>query len=380
MKKKILYIGGFKLPDGNAAAQRVIGNAKALEKLGYEVVFMGVSETKLRSPFESFGFKSYEIKYPTNTLEWIHYISSIKEVSKIVEKESPDILILYNYPSIQTLRLMRICKANNIRIYGDITEWYQTSGYSLNSVAKRIDTFLRMRMINFYLSGLIVISEYLANYYSKSFSSLVNVPPLINKDLDVWKISSIKSKSCINFVYAGSPGLGGKDELSLVVKFFNLAKLKSELPLKLKIIGITKEQYSEVFGQKVQDLESVYFLGRLQHIETLKIIKDSHFSVFFRKPTLVNNAGFPTKFVEAISLGTPVITNSTSDIRRYFNKYPNKLGFLIDNIYDEDKTIECFLTAINSVKDKTYFDKADFCKNSNIFSYENFPQIFEQIF
>ena len=40
MKKTVLYIGGFQLPDKNAAALRVLGNAKILTELGYRVVFL----------------------------------------------------------------------------------------------------------------------------------------------------------------------------------------------------------------------------------------------------------------------------------------------------------------------------------------------------
>lgn len=42
--KKILYIGGFELPDKNAAAHRVLAIAKGLRDSGNEVVFMGVSK------------------------------------------------------------------------------------------------------------------------------------------------------------------------------------------------------------------------------------------------------------------------------------------------------------------------------------------------
>ena len=47
-------------------------------------------------------------------------------------------------------------------------------------------------------------------------------------------------------------------------------------------------------------------------------------------------AGFPTKFVESISCGVPVIMNDTSDIRQYLSDGKN--GILIelssDNIAD----------------------------------------------
>ena len=36
----VLYIGGFDLPDKNAAAHRVLNNGKVLRELGYEVVFV----------------------------------------------------------------------------------------------------------------------------------------------------------------------------------------------------------------------------------------------------------------------------------------------------------------------------------------------------
>lgn len=42
-KKVIIYIGGFELPDKNAAANRVMNNAKIMRDIGYHVVLVGVS-------------------------------------------------------------------------------------------------------------------------------------------------------------------------------------------------------------------------------------------------------------------------------------------------------------------------------------------------
>ena len=42
MNKKILYVGGFELPDKNAAAHRVLGNAKAFRDLGNDVAFISI--------------------------------------------------------------------------------------------------------------------------------------------------------------------------------------------------------------------------------------------------------------------------------------------------------------------------------------------------
>ena len=40
MNDEIIYIGGFELPDKNAAAHRVLGNAKILRELGYKVILI----------------------------------------------------------------------------------------------------------------------------------------------------------------------------------------------------------------------------------------------------------------------------------------------------------------------------------------------------
>ena len=42
-KGKVLYIGGFELPDKNAAAQRVLSVGKALREIGYKVFYLGIT-------------------------------------------------------------------------------------------------------------------------------------------------------------------------------------------------------------------------------------------------------------------------------------------------------------------------------------------------
>ena len=61
---KIIYIGGFELPDRNAAAQRVLGIAKGLKYIGYEVRFINALKGYQVNPQnkEYYGFSTYEFK------------------------------------------------------------------------------------------------------------------------------------------------------------------------------------------------------------------------------------------------------------------------------------------------------------------------------
>lgn len=45
-KGTILYVGGFELPDKNAAAHRVLSNAKIFRELGYNVFFAELTVKK----------------------------------------------------------------------------------------------------------------------------------------------------------------------------------------------------------------------------------------------------------------------------------------------------------------------------------------------
>ena len=72
-------MGGFELPDKNAAAQRVLGNAKAIRDIGVNVVLVGVSndissDAVLSTQKDIQGFDCYEVPYPKGTRSWVDYL------------------------------------------------------------------------------------------------------------------------------------------------------------------------------------------------------------------------------------------------------------------------------------------------------------------
>src|SRR5690606_16340718 len=100
-KGTIVYIGGFELPDKNAAANRVVANDKALRELGYEVTLVGLTkenkENQKHYYFEK--FKCYDLPYPSSFINWVKYLFNIKEELKIIKAEVPVKVIFYNYPA-----------------------------------------------------------------------------------------------------------------------------------------------------------------------------------------------------------------------------------------------------------------------------------------
>ncbi|CAI3260015.1 glycosyltransferase [Enterococcus cecorum] len=338
----ILYIGGFELPDKNAAAHRVLSNAKIFRELGKKVVFIGIDKNMSREldVLDTYrdvqGFDAYAVPYPNGSKSWVKHLTDISDYIKVCEKlGNVESVILYNFQAIAMRRLMSYCKKNGIKCCADITEWRSAKGEDfVYRVLKDSDTWYRMHILHKKLDGLIVISRYLEEYY-QSCKNVVYIPVLVDCSESKWKNSYNKSTDMLKLVYAGNPGR--KDRLDKLIKA--LVKIKRNYVL--DVIGMTTEQYLEYYPEDTQllnDCSWIIFHGRLSHLETLEYVKKANYSCFLREDDRVSKAGFPTKFVEAITSGTPVLTNKTSNICDYVNK--NKNGVLVENI-DESEVDVC---------------------------------------
>lgn len=367
---KILYIGGFELPDKNAAAQRVIGISNALYDLNNEIYLIGLTKSvDLKSGIINNKFKYEELYYPKG-INWIKYLTGFNGIINKIKSIKPDIVILYNYPSLAMNRIITYCKSNNIKLIGDTTEWYEGSGIFIKKYIKNQDVNLRMKKLNFKLDGHIVISRYLKNYYNST--NVIEIPPLFDIKDDKFKIDFEKYDTLdnkINLIYSGSPGNGDKDRLDKIIK--EVSRFDN---LFLNIIGITKKQYGDIFLDS-KEYKNVKFHGRIKHIAALNMIKYSDFTIFLRENNLTNTAGFPTKFAESISIGTPVITNSSSNLKEYFCY---NIGYEIKGTDSSD--IEDVLSIISNLSKIEILELKKHCYNVKLFDYENHKDEFRSLF
>ncbi len=319
-EKKILYIGGFEMPDKNAAAQRVLSIGKALKKGGNTVIFYGITKNEdYQGKVDDFDY--YACSYPTSKYEWVKY--SIGEgVVDIIKRFVPDVVITYNYPAIAQQRVLRYCHKHGIRVIGDITEWYEPA-----DIIKTIDTWLRMHWSNKNLDGLIPISSYLYNYYKGM--NQIEIPPLVDLNNPKWSLGKKpverkESDSTIRLIYAGSNGVA-IDRLDYIIKGIESCEINN---ISLDVIGMTEQDYYRIYKSMINKSTHVCFHGRISHDEVIRYLHTSDFQIFFRDNRRVCNAGFPTKFAESFSAGLPVITNRVSNISDYIENGRN--SFMIE--------------------------------------------------
>lgn len=337
--KKIIYLGGFCMPDRNAAAQRVLGIAKILSVCGYEISFYGLTHSydPLTDVGNIEGFNFINFPYPDRFDKWIRYLSGRDNLFKALKKENPDMVILYNHPAFAIEHILRYCHPKGIKVIADVTEWYEPYGNILFKIIKGYDSRRRMYKSHLKLDGIICISSFLSSFYKNLGLKIVEIPPLVDCNERKWKISNTEyiyshdSIESINVIYAGSPD-ANKDRLDIILKSMDKVWPAFNNKIKFDIIGITEEQYRHQWNdQKFRDY--VYFHGRKTHNEVIKFLLKADYQIFIRPDTIANRAGFPTKFVETLTSKTIPITNLSSNLSMYLHDKEN--GFIIDSLNTE---------------------------------------------
>lgn len=380
-KGTIIYVGGFELPDKNAAAHRVFANSKLLSRIGFNVVLVGINKdmvddglgAKKRIVDE---FEVWERQYPKSSFSWLDYFLNPKSVINIIRSyENVKTVICYNYQAIPMEIIRKYCKKNNINIISDTTEWY--GGYNGNiflKVIKAIDTNLRMRFINKRVDALILVSEYLKKYYENKVS--VVIPTLIYKKDNLKPRYNLATTKIIS--YAGLPfNLGkklndrslAKDRLDIAIDLLYRV-MKKDVPFIFNIYGLTKDEYLQVLPDDkdiVEEMENcLFFYGRLSSNQIQEVVSQSDFTILIRDDNLTTKAGFPTKFTESINLNVPVITTNTSDLSQYLVEGKN--GYFI-NLRNPHSDLDKLCDILSQDSSKLRKMK-DYCYQTKIFSVE----------
>lgn len=391
--KKVLYIGNFSFPYGNASGARVLGNGLLFRELGYEVTFVGVSnklknKESLNSTRSTFrGFEYYNFPYPQSFTEWLAFNSKFHQFEELFRSLKYDIVVCYGSPclSLFNYKLSRWCDSNGIHFLIDCVDMIpSTSGSIIHRVVKSLDEYYQKKVLPRNAAGLIVISSYLSNFYSDRGNKTVIIPPLI----DLGKYESIiyqRSKDdVLRLIYVGFPfATDGrrvprdsfKDRLDIAIEALGGENLPRFI---FNIYGISKEQYLKVIPEHGPLLvvldEKVKFWGSVDNEKVINEIANSDFTLLLRDVNEMTSAGFPTKVVESISCGTPVITTQTSDLKEYIVN--NRTGFFVD--INNLETLQRQLKDIFEIGSSDKLVLKEYCKDSKLFSYSKFRSRFSK--
>lgn len=324
MKNKVLLVGGYKLPQGNASTVRAIGNARLLSCLGYDPIIVGkMTEKNDQHWCEYEGINCFDIECSND--RYGYGIGFLSILERTIPASEIYAIIAYNFPAKALELLRKHCKKNGIAMVSDATEWYAfevVNYHILSAIRRKIQTEYRMRVINKRIGNIICSTNYIANYYSGC--NTVIIPMIDDQSFTEEKRTYSDTIGRVKrFIYAGSPGHKfRKDKIDVIIKLFS--RLKEEgFPFRLDIFGISEEQYASAFEYEfVGDEEHVImFHGRVPRNEIERALEETDYCVLYRPNNKVCKVGFSTKCMEAMAHGVPMIANDINgDFRRYFTK------------------------------------------------------------
>lgn len=355
MKKKILYIGRFGFPE-DAAGIRVFRIAKLMKRKGYDVSFLRLSVPQREPEHDVIsGFQYTQLRRSSSrVVNWLDLLTgcfTICRVKSFVQKNNPDVIVLYNDCGFLTRYMLKYCRKRNILLGADVTEWYeQNHGTFADQYYAKIADY-RMRKLDRKLDFVIPISPYLADYYQNQGPAVFEIPPLMDSvSFKHGKRYQYPDGSRLNLSYAGSPGQ--KDQLKELIHAIEEIN-QNEILVHLDLIGVDQRYVSERLSSLRYENSGIMAYGRLPHAQTLELLHRADFTVLFRENLRYAKAGFSTKFAESLSLGIPIICNRVGGADELLVN--SEAGILLEDA--EEKTIYRAIKELTQ-KDNLYFEKA----------------------
>lgn len=336
--KQIVYVGSYNFPLGDAVAKRVFGIGKVLTSAGYKVSFIGenaaVENGTISDDRQYEGFRYCLLHKPTSSKEHYQYKEDIKRVEKklkkwMVEGEIAAVFFCGTKCALFADQLVKMCKKMNIPTIADSMDWLEIhTGNVLFDLIKQADITYELCHVNKKADGVLAISRYLSNYYSKRGRNTIVIPPI-----SPYERSALNTRvnEKVTLIYAGIPCRLGKplknrsdakDRLDIAIDLAYEAFLAG-CSFIFRIYGLTKEQYCVTFPEQqkiIRDMDAtgiVKFMGYARENIVREAVRSADFTILLREKNRTSEAGFPTKISESITLGTPVITTETSDVANY---------------------------------------------------------------
>jgi len=262
------------------------------------------------------------------------FISLIPKIFNLLNKDKFIKFFIFNssYFRLSILALLvRFFYKDDIRFISQVCEWYGFFQFRLGFLNPHFwFRYISSRHLAVYFKNVICISSMMQQHYSKHGINVIRIPAIIDanlvkSDLEEEFIEECTSVSysflCssdkVNLIFCGT--LGKKKEG--ILEFLSVFKRDVEIKkvCNLVLLGIPEVEVERILGLDLKSLNrnSIYPLGILPVSDSRKIISKCDYSLILRNRNVNSMAGFPTKFAEAIALGTGVIATNTSDLSEY---------------------------------------------------------------
>lgn len=380
---KILIITYSRFPEGDAESVRLHTIGKLLRDIGHSVSFVGMGFGNYLEKLEYDGFPYISLRKESNSnLSKFYYYFNFNNRLKryllsYLRSFKLDAILFADVPLVTINMLKKICKQRDVQLITDSVEWYSPEQFKYGSLSP---SMILKNIENKYAIDqtikVISISNYLYSHFKGRGCTCIRIPVI----LDVENMSYEKKIDFgkLTILYAGSPGK--KDYVGEMLKGVLLLNEKDLNKLKFVLAGVSLNDIHSFFTLEELSVlkKHVLFLGRIDRSVVIQRLSEADFTVLLRSPDQrYAKAGFPTKVVESLATGTPVILNLTSDLGNYIHDMQE--GLIVHNCsaIEFAKTLKRALN-LNRTQREIMSNRARLCAEIN-FDYRIYTKIMSDL-
>lgn len=297
----VAYVSSYAYAAGPANDVRSQGVLSALSHLGFRVeVMSGAGETLPQGRAGRLRLRQ-RMRVLTMGSQVTAWLDSLPH--------RPQLVWLYGLDIRFSSRVLLWARRQRVPVVCEVVDWYQMR--DLDGLAPKavlgLTNWVAMPLARRHASGFVVASQTLATYFNRRSRHVQCVPAVIPDlpgadDLETWPLV---------IGYVGSPGRRDGPTLD---NLRQVAETWTGRPLEIHVAGVAPPipSWSTVDAVRVQ------FHGRIPRQEALALVARCDATVLQRRSDRrFAEAGFPSKVAESMMLGTPPLTNGTSDIQSY---------------------------------------------------------------
>jgi glycosyltransferase involved in cell wall biosynthesis len=327
---RIVFIGDFLFPEGDAAAIRTLSLARICRDLGYAVTVIGKGQLRSQDYHEETGRHHIEgIHYSTMNPKPVsarqrlrHPIQRLRQSVSALEaldlEDARAVIINASGSARHVPFVSAFCRRRSIPLVCDVCEWYDPRQMNYG----RLDPAYAAFWLVFHwalprLRHLIVISRLLERHFEERGCDVIRIPPVL--DPSQIPCADVTPRDHLVLLYAGLPGR--KDLLTEFLVALASLQPDQRTGIVFRLLGPTRHDLVSLLGRSAGLLdvlgETVKPLGRVSRERVLAELQGAHFTVLLRPDKRYANAGFPSKVPESLAAGAPILLNLTSDLEEY---------------------------------------------------------------
>jgi glycosyltransferase involved in cell wall biosynthesis len=332
----VIFGDNFSFPEGNAATNRVYSYAKGFIEnrvitcvICFRNDYMDdgdgiIEEIQYFHPINRKVRDSSFLK--RNWFKFVKYFNTVKIIRRFNKDDKIEAIITYTKISTTHLFSWLLARLTGAKLIIENSEhplrYYQKG--SIKKIVGKLKLWIELKTFD----GILLITQHLIDFY-KSKLHTDNKLLLVPSTVDPSRFSRTRTNN-LPYKYIGYFGSINfeRDNVDCLINSFALIHVKFD-DLHLVLGGM----YSEIEKKLVIDLVNslkiesyVHLLNYMLRDEIIQYMINAQIIVLVRKNDPNTEASFPSKLIEYIATGNPVISVDVSEISKYLKDGEN--GFL----------------------------------------------------